>query len=301
MRVGKSHDVSRLERTGAWPARAAWLVLALGASGPLSDALAFRSELARIVVVATLSAAWTAGAVALLVPRSASLTAARVIVPAGLAAALAIVASGTTTDGADVVAVSAAAMAMAGVLAPWFAEAWVDGSSYGSEHRLPLRTPPLLAVSVVPLSWLVAVVGAIIGPALVAGGRWAAGLVASAVGAAVVRQAVRSLHQLARRWVVLVPAGMVLHDPLALAEPQLFPRLAVAALGPATADTDALDLTVGAAGLALQLDLTEPVDLLVRRGRGRTETVETAHLLFTPARPGHLLDRARHHRLRVPA
>ena len=99
---------------------------------------------------------------------------------------------------------------------------------------------------------------------------------------------------------VLVPAGMVLHDPLTLAEPQLFPRLAVASLGPALADTDAEDLTGGASGLALQLDLTEPVDLLVIRGRNRTETVETNALLFTPARPAHLLDRARHHRIRVP-
>lgn len=300
MRVGKSHDVSRLESLGPWVARGAWVVLALVAGGPLADALTDRSDAVRAVVVALLSVAWTGGLVALLVPRTTSLTAVRLLVPAGLAVAVVAALAGSTVDWADLTAVTAATVGVVAVLSPWFTEAWVDGSSYGPEHRLPLQTPPLLAATVVPLSWLAAVVGAVAGPLLLAAGQWVAGAVAVAAGVVVTRQAVRSLHQLSRRWVVLVPAGLVLHDPLALAEPQLFPRLAVAALRPAPADTDALDLTVGATGLALELALTEPVDLLVLRGRGTTETVETRHLLFTPARPAHLLDRARHHRLRVP-
>lgn len=282
-------------------ARGAWVVLALVAGGPLADALTDRSTAVRAVVVTLLSVAWTGGLVALLVPRTTSLTAVRLLVPAGLAAAVAAALTGSTVDWADLTAVTAGTMGVVAVLSPWFSEAWVDGSSYGPEHRLPLQTPPLLAATVVPLSWLAAVGGAVAGPLLLAAGQWVAGAVALVAGALVARQAVRSLHQLSRRWVVLVPAGLVLHDPLALAEPQLFPRLAVAALQPAAADTDAVDLTAGATGLALELSLTEPVDLLVLRGRGRTETVEARRLLFTPARPAHLLDRARHHRLRVPA
>ena len=301
MRVGKSHDVSRLEQLGPWVARIAWLVLALAAGGSLADALAERTDLARVVVVTVLSVGWTGGLVALLVPRTTSLTAVRLLVPAGLAVAIAAALAGTTVDGADLAAVTAGTVAVVAALSPWFTETWVDGSSYGPEHRLPLQTPPLLAVTVVPLTWLTAVVGAGAGPLLLAAGQWVPGAVALPVGAAVAVFAVRSLPQLSRRWVVLVPAGLVLHDPLALAEPQLFPRLAVAALRPAPAATDALDLTVGATGLALQLDLTQPVDLLVRRGRGQTETVETGAVLFTPARPAHVLDRARQHRLRVPA
>jgi hypothetical protein len=301
VRVGKSHDVSRLEQLGPWVARGAWVVLALAAGGPLTDALADRSDPVRLVAVTLLGGAWTGGLVALLVPRTTSLTAVRVLVPAGLATAMAAAVAGSTADGADLVAVAAGTLATVAVLSPWFTETWVDGSSYGPEHRLPLQTPSLLAVTVVPLSWLAAVAGTVTGPLLLAATQWVGGGVALVVGGAVARQAVRSLHQLSRRWVVLVPAGLVLHDPLILAEPQLFPRLAVATLQPAPADTDAVDLTGGASGLALELALTEPVDLLVLTGRGRTETVEARSLLFTPARPAHLLDRARHHRLRVPA
>ncbi|MGB3054568.1 MAG: hypothetical protein WBB52_06940 [Acidimicrobiales bacterium] len=292
--------MSKVDQITPWVARGSWVVVALTATGALGDVLDGRSVLAQMVVVVSLSVAWTAGLVTLLVPRSASLTGARLVVPAGLAATVTMAAFGSTLDFADIGAILAATLATLAVVSPWFTEAWVDGSSYGPEQRLPLQTPTLLGLTVVPLSWLAAVAGVAIGPGLAAAGQWMVAVPASAAGLVVARQAALSLHQLSRRWVVLVPAGMVLHDPLTLAEPQLFPRLAVASLGPALADTDAEDLTGGASGLALQLDLTEPVDLLVIRGRNRTETVETNALLFTPARPAHLLDRARHHRIRVP-
>ncbi|MCB0988301.1 MAG: hypothetical protein H6519_03555 [Microthrixaceae bacterium] len=293
--------MSKPDQIVGWVARVLWIVLALVSITTLTDALDGRSTLARSVVLGMLSVAWTGALVALLVPRTSSLTAARLIVPAGLVATVAVTATGSTVDVADITAITVAVAATLTVLSPWFTESWVDGSSYGPEHRLPLQTPLVLATTVVPLSWGLAVAGAVAGPLLLAGGNWLAGVPVLAAGAGVSFLAVRSLHQLSRRWVVLVPAGMVLHDPLALAEPQMFPRLAVASLAPAPADTDAVDLSGGASGLALQLDLTEPVELLVVKGRDRTETVETASLLFTPARPAHLLDRARHHRIRVPA
>src|SRR5690606_34737283 len=88
-------------------------------------------------------------------------------------------------------------------------------------------------------------------PALVLGVAWVF----------VFRWAVRSLHLPARRWVVFVPAGMVLSDPLVLTDRVLFPRREVEAIGPAYADTDAPDLVPSTLGLALQLDLTEPFAL----------------------------------------
>ena len=45
----------------------------------------------------------------------------------------------------------------------------------------------------------------------------AAGLI---LAAGVVWLGARSIHQLSRRWLVLVPTGMVLHDPLVMPEPQ---------------------------------------------------------------------------------
>ena len=89
----------------------------------------------------------------------------------------------------------------------------------------------------------------------------------------------------------------MLHDPLAIVDPVLVRRASVRSFGPAPADTDALDLTRGALGLALELRLTEPVPLLVVRGRGASESVTADHLLVTPARPGALLVEARRRRL----
>src|SRR5260221_316532 len=56
----------------------------------------------------------------------------------------------------------------------------------------------------------------------------------------------RSLHGLAQRWVVFVPAGFVLHDLMAVTDPVLLPKRLVASIGPALADTDATDYTLGA-------------------------------------------------------
>jgi hypothetical protein len=96
---------------------------------------------------------------------------------------------------------------------------------------------------------------------------------------------------LARRWVVLVPSGLVLHDQLALAEPILLRRQDVRSLEPAPADTEGLDLTRGALGLALEVTLIAPVDLSVvaERPGAPTETTTAASLLFTPTQPGSLL------------
>lgn len=293
--------MSRVEHLGPWPARVAWVVLAVTAPAPVADALATRTGAVAALAWVVLAAAWTGGLVALLVPRTASLTAIRLLVPAGPVVTVIAAAAGPAPGAVDLVAVTAGTVALAAVLAPWFTEAWVDGSSYGAEQRLPLSTPPLLAGLVAPLTWVAVAAGAVTGPLLVAAGRWLPGIVASAVGAVVVRFGARSMHQLSRRWVVLVPTGLVLHDPLTLPEPHLFLRTATASIGPAPADTDAFDLTAGASGLAIQLTLREPVDLLVRERGRATTTIERRAVVFTPARPARLLDRARAHRLPVGA
>ncbi len=108
----------------------------------------------------------------------------------------------------------------------------------------------------------------------------------------------RSLHGLSRRWVVFVPAGLVLHDPMTLVDPVLFRRQVVDVLRPAPADSDALDLTQRAPGLALELVLKEEAHLvLLRPGRRTADTVTASRLLFTPTRPGAALQEARTRRV----
>lgn len=287
-----------IESLGAWPARAAWVALALAGATTVGDALDGRSTAVRLVVGVGLWAGWAGGLVALLVARDTALTALRIIVPAGLGAVVAAASSGGPADAADALAVGVGALAVLAVLMPWIGEAWVDGSSYGPERRFPLRPPVALGYVLAPIVWLLVMAGVTCGPLLLATGQWISGAVGLAVGTAVVWIGVRALHQLARRWVVLVPAGLVLHDPLTMPEPQLVLRRMVAALGPAPADTEADDLTAGAAGLALQLDLVEPIDLLVR-ARGGSVARSATSLLFTPSRPRKLLDAARTARLPI--
>jgi hypothetical protein len=285
-----------VDRLGPWPARVTWLVLPLVAGPALGDALDGASRPVQLVASLGLWIGWAAVLVATLVPSTVSLTALRVAAPAAVAAALAAAVTGGV-EGADVVAVTGAVLAALVAFWPVTTETFVDGSSYGDERRLPLRVPAPLLVGPVEVVWALVVAGVAAGPLLLAARQWVAGALALAVGMPAAWWGVRTLHTLSRRWVVLVPGGMVLHDPLAIVDPVLVRRASVRSFGPAPADTDALDLTRGALGLALELRLSEPVPLLLVRGRGASESVSADHLLVTPARPGALLVEARRRRL----
>jgi hypothetical protein len=168
------------------------------------------------------------------------------------------------------------------------ADALVDGSSYGAERRFCLRTPTVLLAGPAPLASVV-VAGSVAGaPLLLAAGQWVAGAVVAAIAIVAVRVLVPAVHQLARRWIVLVPAGLVVHDPLVMTDAVLLPRRMIASLAPAPATVEgrATDLTGGAAGLALELRLKEPVTVVPRWPRRAAAPVHTDDLLFTPRRPG---------------
>ena len=121
-----------------------------------------------------------------------------------------------------------------------------------------------------------------------------AGVLATVAGVGLALPAARSLHQLSRRFLVFVPGGVVVHDPMTLSDPVLLPRTGLASVGPAPADSDAEDLTMGAGGLIMELRLRAPSDLIRRRpGRAPDEAVSTAAVLVAPTRPGAFLAEAR--------
>lgn len=285
-----------MERLGPWPARLTWLVLPLVAGPSFAGALDGASRPVQVVCGLGLWGGWLAVLVATLVPGAASLTALRIAAPAAVAAAVASTVAGGVS-GADGLALGATGVAALAAFSPVTGDVFVDGSSYGDERRLPLRAPGPLLAGPLELVWAAVVAGLVTGPLLLAARQWVLGTIALAAGAAVVWWGVRVLHTLAQRWVVFVPAGLVLHDPLALVDPVLVTRGAVRRLGPAPADTAALDLTRGAFGLALELRFDEPVTLLVVRGRGAGDSVAAGAVLFTPTRPGALLTEARRRRL----
>jgi hypothetical protein len=275
-----------------WCLRGAWLALPLVAGPVLGAALDGASRSMQVVASAGLWVGWAGVLVVTLVPRTVSLTGLRITAPAAAVAVLAASAGGGDADPVwRVLGPSWAVVVVALAFAPVVGEAFADGSSYGHERRFLLRVPGPVLAGPLLLAWAAVVGGVAAGPLLLAARQWALGGIALVAGLAVALWGTRALHTLSRRWVVLVPGGLVLHDPLALADPVLFRRGTIRGLGPAPADSDALDLTRTALGLALELQLTEPATLvLAPTGPGRPgATVETDRLLFTPTRPGALL------------
>jgi hypothetical protein len=284
---------------GPWPARITWALLPLAVGPALGTALDGSTRAVALTGAVLAWGTWAKVLVAVLIPRTVSLTALRICSPAALAVAGWAAFAGPQ-GAADVVAVAWAAVALVAAFAPGTGDAFVNGSSYGDERRMPLRVPGSLLLGPLPLTWAAAVAAPIGAPLLLAARQWAAGAVLAAVGVPAAAVAIRALHGLSRRWVVFVPAGMVLHDLHAMVDPVLFPRARIRRLGPAPADGDgALDLTQGALGLALEVELLEPTEVAPRRRDGAVQVEQVDRVLFTPSRPGALLAEAERRRIAV--
>jgi hypothetical protein len=279
-----------------WVVRLTWVVLPFTAGPTLAAALHDASTPVQIVASVELWAVWALVLLGTLAPRPAGLTALRIAAPAALAAT--IVAA--FADHPSALAVGTAALVTVVAFLPEAALPFVNGTAYPNERRLPLRVPGALLLGVLPIAWIAVVVGVSAGPLLLAARMWVLGFVATAAGIPAAFVLVRALDGLSRRWVVFVPAGVVLHDSMTLADPVLFPRPMVVSLGPAPADTEALDLTQRAYGLALELDLSEPALLVLSRPGGKIgESVLCRQLLFSPTRPGAVIAEARTRRVGV--
>jgi hypothetical protein len=281
-------------RVVTWLVRLLWLVLPFAAGPAFADALDGASTPVRTVASTGLWLAWAAGVVAVLVPRPVGLTALRVLAPGALVASLAAAGGGHTSVIGLVVGALLAILAVT----PEVAAVFVNGAAYPNERRFPLRAPGPLLLGPIELSWAVVVVGVCAGPLLLAARQWLLGGVALVAGLPAAWLLARSLHLLSRRWAVLVPAGLVLHDPMSLRDPVLFPRATIDVVHPAPADSDSLDLTQRSLGLALELVLREKVPMtLMRPGRPAGEEGASARLLFAPARPGSFLAAAADRRI----
>jgi hypothetical protein len=285
--------------TGPWPARITWALLPLAVGPALGDALDGSTRAVALTGAVLAWGTWATVLVAVIIPRTVSLTALRIAAPAALVTAAW---AGLVGDvgWADLVGVTWAALVGVAALAPTTGDAFVNGSSYGDERRLPLRVPGPLLLGPLPLAWAVAVAGPVGTALLLAARQWVAGFALLVVGVPAAAMAVRALHGLARRWVVFVPAGLVLHDHHALVDPVLFPRSSIAGLGPAPAVTDgAMDLTLRSLGLALELRLREPLEVAPRRPDRAVQVEAVDRLLFAPTRPGELLAEAGRRRIPI--
>jgi hypothetical protein len=129
---------------------------------------------------------------------------------------------------------------------------------------------------------------------LLASRQWVAGVALTSVAVAGAVFLGPRWHRLSRRWFVLVPAGIVLHDPVVLADTLPLRTAQVAHVALAPADTQAADLTGPASGFAVEVTTTKSVTAVFaftpKEPNGRA--IHLRAFLVAPSRPGAVLTAA---------
>lgn len=275
-------------RSLLWAVRLSVLALAASMALALSAATDGRASIAGTVVAVAWGAVVAVLVVALVVPSPLSLTAVRLLLPATVPAAAAAAGCGAAAWGAA--ALSVALLATLAGFSAEAAEAFVQASAYGDEHRFPLRPPAALLIPMV-LSWAVWCAAALGAVLLLAAQQWLPGAALAAAAGGLGWLLARRFHRFARRWLVIVPAGVVLHDHVVLGETLMLqrPNVAFARLAPAT--TEAADFTGPAAGHAVEIGVREMVLAILAattadpKGKG----LHVQSMLVAPSRPGRVL------------
>jgi len=225
-------------------ALAAWVVLAVAApwhafsdhSQPISLCLQIWGWLG-----------WTSVAIALLVPSPTSLTAVRAIAP--LAVICSIVA-------VSPIAIFSSVVFMVVSVSNVVVDQMVQGSAYGDEKRFALRTPvPYMAPAVV--AWASLSGGIIGGSLLLCAKNYAVGVPVALLGLLLARTVPLRLHRLARRWLVIVPAGIVVHDHMVLGETLMVMRKNIKRVERVAQSGEFADFTGGIAGDRIAIEMLE--------------------------------------------
>ena len=288
--------MASLAKNEIWILRILWVILPFTAGPLFGAALEDTSRGFELAVTIGLWVIWAAVLIAMMVPRTQTFTILRVIAPAApIAAIWAAVDARNDVDPPALAALGIVTTGFAAIMAArsTIGDTFVDGSAYGDESRFLLRTPGALLIGPLQLVWATIVAGAVAGPLLLAAQVWILGAILLVVGWGLAYYLLPVLHRLSNRWLVFVPAGVVVHDKTALREPQLFRKETIAAIGPAPAETELEDLSLSGTGLALRASLTGP-SKIVRNRRGEdTELTDIDGWIVSPNRPGAVVAEAR--------
>jgi hypothetical protein len=281
-----------LDRAAVWLVRVLWLPLPVTAGAAFGDALAASDAAFRTTVSVALWAIWAAILLASLVPHPLTLTAIRVVMPAApVAIGWALV--DTDPTGLGIAGLVSAALAAGTALLAATGDAFVDGASYGAERRFGLRVPVALLMGPLEITWIAVVAGATAGPLLLASGHLLAAGLALLVGLPVVYAGLRAVHGLHRRWLVFVPAGLVVHDLATFDDPLLLARSTIERIG-ATAPPGRERVPgepAPALGLALAIELRDAATVAIA-DRGASALHEVERIVVHPGRPGAVLSEA---------
>ncbi|MCH9838031.1 hypothetical protein K0U83_20380 [bacterium] len=272
-----------------WVARFAWVLVAIVGGGALESAASGRSNAVQWVIALGSWTVFALVAIGLLIPAVISLTITRVGAPLSLIAAAAAAVGGSPSIDVALL-VAPAIVAVTSIFTAEFGRWMVQASAYGDEDRLPLRSPvPAGAAAVV--SWILWAPALLGGPLALGTANWIAGIPLTFLAVAATAFIGPRWHTMSRRWLVLVPAGLVVHDPVVLADTLMVKTDQILSLGLARSETEAADLTGPASGYAVQVDTSQTVSTVFaftpQEPNGRA--IHMTGFLIAPSRPGEAL------------
>ena len=293
MATAPDEPIDRLARFTPWVARLAWIVVAVVGGSAIEAAVDERSSAVAWTAAIGGWSLWAVAALGLAIASAGSLTVLRIVVPVAMLATIAAGIGGAPA--VDLLLLGLPAIiAIAAVMTAEFGRQYVQASAYGDEERFPLRFPVGAGLAAV-VAWIVWAPALIAGPLLMAAESWIAGVLLTTVAIAGVVLLGPRWHRLSMRWFVLVPAGVVIHDPVVLADTLPLRRAQVASIGLAPADTEAADLTGPASGYAIEVATTESVTAVFAftPAEPNGKAIHLRSFLIAPSRPGHALRSAR--------
>jgi len=280
--------------------RVIWISLPLLCGPSLADSFNDFKLLLRTTVSISLWTFWVLILLSTLIATPISLAIIRIGAPAAAALSLwsALETSGSVSG---IIGLAASAITACVALSAPLGDKFSDGASYGDERRFLLRAPGPVLLLLGPLAWLTSVAGLTVGPILLLNKNFLFGSLISLCGFPLAALASNAIYQLGKRWLVLVPAGILLHDHLSVGDPTLIPRNQLANFSPAKVETNALDLSQNSFGLSLEIQCLTPLSMMLRTGTRKTtnETSIVESFLINPVRPNVLLAEAQKRGLRV--
>lgn len=269
--------------------RSVWIAVLWAGGAAIESATADGSDTVGAVALYGGLGLWVLAVAAMAVPTVAGLTGVRALVPLALAASVvAWLAGADAVDGA--LFVGSAAIAAVVAFSADVGRAFVQAAAYGDEDRHLLR-PPVAYALASAVTWVLWAACTLAGPLLLAAGSYLPGVPLTLLAAVGAWWAWQRWHRLSRRWLVLVPVGVVVHDHVVLAETLMIRRQELSALRLAPATTEAADMTGPAAGHAIEILTREPVTAILAAtpAEPRGKVIHLTGCLVSPTRPGRVL------------
>lgn len=234
---------------------------------------------------------WAIVTIALWILHPLSLTVARCVAPV-IAVQLITGVGDAETIGWAIAGAICAVLATLVIFTSDYGNLHVQAGAYGDERRSLLRIPVSLFVPV-GIAYLLLVAAVTFTPLLFADRQWVLGGVGLVVSVVLMWKVSPRMYQLAKRWFVFVPAGIVIHDPTMLSEVLMLRHGEVVSIALAPAGSQAIDLTGFTRGIPLEVRLREMIDVRLTPFAARilktTDALHVHSFLVAPTRPTQVL------------